>query len=111
VRPPVTAEPQAPSIPLHEVLLENARLQERLEGRDQVLNERERVIDELRDDRQFLREELVEARKLRGDVKEISHEMLETLKAAALRGLLEQTKNPPPVAAEIITPTGESRPA
>jgi hypothetical protein len=92
------------------VLIENSKLVAQLEGKDELLKERDRVIDEMRDDRSFLREELIAARALRGDVKEISQEMLGTLKAIALRGLLGETKSPP-VAAEIITPTGESRPA
>jgi hypothetical protein len=92
------------------VLIENSKLVAQLEGKDNLLKERDRLIDEMRDDRSFLREELTAARALRGDVKEISQEMLGTLKAIALRGLLEQ-KESAPVAAEIITPTGESRPA
>ena len=40
------------------VLIENSKLLAKLEGKDEVLTERNRVIDELRDDRTFLREEL-----------------------------------------------------
>lgn len=79
-------------------------------GADTMLLSIASAVAELRDDRSFLREELTEARNLRGDVKEIAQEMLRTLKAVALRGLLEEGKSPP-AAAEIITPTGETRPA
>lgn len=68
------------------VLLENARVLERLEGRDQLLIERDRIIAELRDDRSFLRDELKEARKTQGDVKTIAQRMLETLETMALGG-------------------------
>jgi len=95
---------------LADVLIENAKLLATLEGKDEVLRERNTLVEELRDDRKFLREELTEARTTRGDVKEIAQEMLRTLKAVALRGLLEEGKTPP-AAAEIITTTGESRPA
>lgn len=73
------------------VLLENARVLERLEGREQLLAERERMITELRDDRSFLREELKEARKTQGDVKTIAQRMLETLETMALGGRLLRT--------------------
>ena len=96
---------------LYSVLIENAKLLAKLEGKDEVMTERNVLVGELRDDRTFLREELTEARKLRGDVKEIAQEMLRTLKAVALRGLLEEEKKSPVVVAEIITQTGESRPA
>jgi len=92
------------------VLIENSKLVAQLEGKDELLMERDRVIGEIREDRMFLREELIAARALRGDVKEISQEMLRTLKAVALRGLLEEEKKSPPVAAEIINQEGESRP-
>lgn len=92
------------------VLIENAKLLATIEGKDGVLTERNLLVAELRDDRKFLREELTEARNLRGDVKEIAQEMLGTLKAIALRGLLEEKKSPP-VATEIINQEGESRPA
>src|SRR5215831_14033062 len=63
--PPQPAQPkneEPASIPLSEVLLENAKLLAKLEGKDEVFTERNRLIDELRDDRTFLREELTEAR-------------------------------------------------
>ena len=104
------ATPPGETRTLATVLIENSKLVAQLEGKEEVLKERDRVIDEMRDDRSFLREELTAARGQRGDVKEIAQETLATLKAIALRGLLEEKKSPP-VAAEIITSTGESRPA
>lgn len=85
---------------LAEVLIENAKLLAHSEDKDVL-------IAELRDDRGFLREEVREARKLRGDVKEIAHEMLGTLKAMALGKALATPRSPEPT--EIITPTGETR--
>ena len=105
------ATPAGETRSLASVLIENAKLLAKLEGKDEVMTERNVLVGELRDDRTFLREELTEARKLRGDVKEIAQEMLRTLKAVALRGLLEEEKKSPVVVAEIITQTGESRPA
>jgi len=105
------ATPPRETRTLATVLIENAKILAQLEGKDQVLAERNVLVAELRDDRKFLREELTEARTTRGDVKEIAQEMLRTLKAVALRGLLEEGKNPPPAAAEIINKEGESRPA
>ena len=96
---------------LADVLIENARLLAKLEGKDEVLNERNVLVGELRDDRQFLREELTEARKLRGDVKEISDKLLDTIGAMSLASLgLKQGKTEPQPA-EIINKEGETRPA
>ena len=78
------------------VLIENAKLLARIEGKDEVLNERNILVGELRDDRTFLREELTEARKLRGDVKEIAQKMLDTLGAMSLASMgLKQGKTDP----------------
>src|SRR4026209_2589189 len=55
--------------------------------------------------------ELTEARKLRGDVKELSEKMLETQVAMALASLGLKQAKPEPQPTEIINPEGESRPA
>lgn len=52
------ATPTGETRSLATVLIENSKLLAKLEGKDEVLTERNRVIDELRDDRTFLREEL-----------------------------------------------------
>ena len=89
---------------LAQVLIENARLLAQNEGKDAV-------IIELKEDRSFLREEVVEARKARGDIKEIAKEMLGTLKAIALPRSFPSPSDVHPAQAEIIATTGESRPA
>jgi hypothetical protein len=105
------ATPPGETRTLATVLIENAKLLARIEGKDEVLNERSILVTELRDDRKFLREELTEARKLRGDVKEIAQKMLDTLGAMSLASIgLKQGKTEPQ-AAEIINQEGESRPA
>lgn len=91
---------------LADVLIENAKLLAKLEGKDEVLNERNVLVGELRDDRQFLREELTEARKLRGDVKEIAQKMLETLGAMSLASMGLKQTNSTPRQAEIINNEG-----
>lgn len=92
------------------VLIENARLLAKIEGKEEVLDERNTLVAELRDDRTFLREELTEARKLRGDVKEIAQKMLETLGAMSLASLGLKQAKADPQATEIINNEGESRP-
>ena len=98
------ATPVGETRSIAQVLIENARLLALNEGKDAV-------IIELKEDRSFLREEVVEARKARGDIKEIAKEMLGTLKAIALPRSIQSPSDVHPVQAEIITTTGDSRPA
>ena len=98
------ATPVGETRSIAQVLIENARLLAQNEGKDAV-------IIELKEDRSFLREEVVEARKARGDIKEIAKEMLGTLKAIALPRSIQSQSDAHPVQAEIIATTGESRPA
>lgn len=98
------ATPVGETRSIAQVLIENARLLAQNEGKDAV-------IIELKEDRSFLREEVVEARKARGDIKEIAKEMLGTLKAIALPRSIQSPSDAHPVQAEIITTTGDSRPA
>ena len=70
------------------MLIENARITAELEGRDTLL-------EEVRGDRNFLREEVVEARKLRGDVKALADRTLETLETLALGGKIERLNEAP----------------
>ncbi|MFM9941500.1 MAG: hypothetical protein ACKVP7_18605 [Hyphomicrobiaceae bacterium] len=98
------ATPVGETRSLAQVLIENAKLLAQNEGKDAV-------IIELKEDRSFLREEVVEARKARGDIKEIAKEMLGTLKAIALPRSIPPPTDAHPMQAEIITTTGESRPA
>ena len=97
------ATPVGETRSIAQVLIENARLLAQNEGKDAV-------IIELKEDRSFLREEVVEARKARGDIKEIAKEMLGTLKAIALPRSVQSPSDAHPVQAEIIGTTGESRP-
>jgi hypothetical protein len=105
------ATPAGETRTLATVLIENAKLLAKLEGKDEVLNERNVLVGEMRDDRKFLREELTEARKLRGDVKEIAQKMLDTLGAMSLASIGAKQTKAEPRAAEIINQEGESRPA
>ena len=81
----VASEPASESIStpegerrsIAEVLIENARLLARVEGKDEI-------IAELKEDKNFLREEVREARKTRDYVKNIAERMLDTLKAMAI---------------------------
>ena len=98
------ATPVGETRSIAQVLIENARLLAQNEGKDAV-------IIELKEDRSFLREEVVEARKARGDIKEIAKEMLGTLKAIALPRSIQSPSDAHPVQAEIINATGDSRPA
>jgi hypothetical protein len=105
------AAPLGETRSLATVLIENSKLLATLEGKEELLRERDRIIEEVKDDRAFLREEVRESRKQRDDIKTIAQKMLETLGAMSLAslGLKQATFEPQPT--EIITPTGESRAA
>ena len=79
---PTKDEP--PSIPLAEVLLENARLQERLEGKNEVIKRIEEGYDrerkEWHSERDFLRTDVTETRALVRDFKSVSDRILDTFK-------------------------------
>jgi len=84
VTPSSPAQVQVPqSISLSTILLENARLEERISGRDDVITQKDIQISELKDDKIWLREEVRENRSIRHDVKEISSELLQTIKEMA----------------------------
>lgn len=78
------AKDEPPSIPLAEVLLENARLQERLEGKNEVLKRIEEGYDrerkEWHSERDFLRTDVTETRALVRDFKSVSDRILDTFK-------------------------------
>jgi hypothetical protein len=84
VQPHVLPVPEPPPIPVSEILLENARLQERLEGRNEVIKrieegyERER--EEWHSERDFLRTDVTETRALVRDMKSHADGILETFK-------------------------------
>lgn len=86
--PPLAGDAKTETRTLAEVLIDNARLTAELAGRDALL---EQIVD----DRTFLREELKEARKLRGDVREIAERTLMTLETIALGGKLNRLREAP----------------
>ena len=69
---------------LADMLIENARLLERVEGRDRELTSKDQTIAELKDDRKFLREELTDRRQLQGNVKDIATQLMQTITLFAL---------------------------
>ena len=69
------------------MLIENAKLTAQLAGKDEL-------IEEIKTDKTFLREEVVEARKIRGDVKELAERLLITHERVALGGVLAESASP-----------------
>ena len=94
VEPETTAAPESPTNAstsekrtLASMLIENARLTAQLAGKDEL-------IEEIKTDKTFLREEVVEARKIRGDVKELAERLLITHERVALGGMLTEPNSP-----------------
>jgi hypothetical protein len=118
-RRPLPPTLQPPSIPLSEILLANARLQERIEGKTELMNSiqegHERERKEWHSERDFLRTDVTEMRSLvRGSLDHSDH-MLDTFKHLGTK----QAEDPNVVAPQSIVyrlvqngdnPTGESRP-
>ena len=71
-----------------DMVIENAKLTAEAKGKDLL-------IEEMRDDKAFLREELREARKDRGDVKDLAERLLITHERVALGGVLEEPASSP----------------
>ena len=71
-------------IPLSDVLLENARLQERIEGKSEVIRLMEaahdRQLQDMRSERDFLRTDIVETCSLARDFKAVADNILGTFK-------------------------------
>ncbi|MCG8401929.1 MAG: hypothetical protein MJA84_10050, partial [Firmicutes bacterium] len=65
------------------MVVENAKLTAQLAGKDEL-------IEEIKTDKAFLREEVVEARKIRGDVKELAERVLTVHERVALGGMLTE---------------------
>ena len=90
-----------------DVLIENARLLAEKDAKDEVIQGKDKLIDELKEDQKFLREEVREARKHRGEVTSIAERMLDTLKTLAIGRLGagdSQREQPRHTTAEDVTP-------
>ena len=72
---------------LASMVIENAKLTAQLAGKDEL-------IKEIKTDKAFLREEVVEARKIRGDVKELAERVLTVHERVALGGMLTEPASP-----------------
>lgn len=86
VAPPIL---QPPPIPVSEILLENARLHERLEGKNEIIKRAEQTHEEQREDwqseRDFLRTDVSEMRGLVRDFKGHADQILDTFKQIGTR--------------------------
>jgi hypothetical protein len=116
VRPPVPPNPQPPVIPVSEILLENARLQERLEGKTEIINRIEDAHATQRQDwnseREFLRTDVTETRALVREFKSVSDRILDTFKQIGSKQPEGTEKvEPGQILYKPVQPGGESRPA
>ncbi len=81
---PVSPTPELQRIPLADVLLENARLQERLDGKNEIIERLEASHELQRQDwtseRDFLRTDVTETRALVREIRSTSDRILDTFK-------------------------------
>jgi hypothetical protein len=104
-------------IPVSEILLENARLEERLEGKTEIIQRmegaHERQLLDLRSERDFLRTDIVETRALARDFKSISDNILGTFKQIGTKQpeAGAEKVEPSQILYKPVEPGGESRPA
>jgi hypothetical protein len=84
VKSPASPDPQPAVIPVSEILLENARLQERLEGKSEIIKRIEDSHATQRQDwhseRDFLRTDVTETRALVREIRGVSDRILDTFK-------------------------------
>lgn len=107
---PPTQDP--PPIPLSDVLLENARLQERVEGKNEIIKRMESAHEEqlqdLRSERDFLRTDIVDTRALARDFKTISDNILGTFRQIGTKQSEEKVA-PGQILYKPVTPGTESQ--
>jgi hypothetical protein len=116
VKPPASPDPQPAVIPVSEILLENARLQERLEGKTEIIQRIEVAHATQRQDwsseREFLRTDVTETRALVRDFKSVSDRILDTFKQIGSKQSDAAEKvEPSQILYKPVQPGGESRPA